>query len=84
MRSLSTLFVLPSIPDDLDPSVKDGLAVRNAATVEGRCPVCLVEPELHPGGAGIYHLVFRHDDDCPATRDPYDWRDQVAPERRNP
>lgn len=72
IRKGSTLFVLPSIPDELDEAVKDGLAIRNACAVEGRCPVCGVEPELRVTRElpRVVHLVFRHEDDCPVLRDP--------------
>jgi hypothetical protein len=69
---VSTLFVLPSIPDDAPEALKDGLAIRNACAVEGRCPVCGVEPDLVADRklAGVWHLVFRHEDECPGLRDP--------------
>jgi hypothetical protein len=75
MRPGRTVFVLPSIPDALDPAVKNGLALRNACAVEGRCPACGVTPELHLDRLGIRHLVFVHARDCPVLRDPSDWRD---------
>jgi hypothetical protein len=74
-RPVRTLYVLPSIPDELDEELKNGLAIRNACATGGRCPVCGVTPELHVDRAGIHHLVFCHEDGCPVTRDPYDWRE---------
>jgi hypothetical protein len=66
------LFVLPGISDDLTVDQKNGLAIRNATNVAGRCPVCGCEGELFTDRehAGVLRLLFRHEDDCPATRDP--------------
>lgn len=75
MSTGPTVSVLPGIDDQLDPKVKNALAVRNAATVAGRCPVCGARGERHPVEHGIWRLLFRHDDGCPALRDPHDWRD---------
>jgi hypothetical protein len=72
------MFVLPSIADSLDEKVKDGLAIRNACTTSGRCPVCGCTPDLYLDRVGVRHLVFRHADDCPVLRDSYDWRDEGA------
>ena len=40
------LLLLSEIRDDLPADVKNGLAIRNACAIEGRCPVCHAEPEL--------------------------------------
>jgi hypothetical protein len=51
--------------------------VAELLAVEGRCPACGVEGELiaDPERAGLWHLVFRHEDDCPvASDDPKSWR----------
>ena len=71
-RRAPTLYALPAISDELDEQTKNALALRNAATVEGRCPACGIEPELIPDRmlAGVWHLVFRHEDGCPVLRDP--------------
>lgn len=70
LRSKSTLYVLPPIPDDAPAELKDGLAIRNACAVEGRCPTCGVAPEViaDPELAGLHHA-----DDCRATLDPPGW-----------
>ena len=69
--SKRTLFVLPSIPDDAPEELKDAIAIRNACTTEGRCPVCGAIGEVAPDPkyAGIYHITFRHEDFCPVLRD---------------
>jgi len=71
--SSRTLLVLPSIADALDEATKNGLAIRNAATVNGRCPACSARGELYPVERGISRLVFWHADGCPALRDPHDY-----------
>jgi hypothetical protein len=43
-----TLLVLSTIRDELDAATKDALAIRNAASAEGRCPVCGAVGELRP------------------------------------
>lgn len=67
-RNRRTLVATPSIPDDASPELKNGLAVRNAATLTGRCPGCgavakIVAPPT-PGGIGTARM--EHEDDCPA------------------
>jgi len=67
----AAMFVLPPIPDNLDQATKDGLAIRNASAVEGRCPDCgavgvvTADPEY----GRIFHLTFQHDDRCRALLD---------------
>jgi hypothetical protein len=74
-RGARALLLLPSIPDDLDPTTKSALVIRNAASAEGRCPVSVAVREIHPDREqpGLWHLVFEHDDHCPALRDDPDW-----------
>lgn len=63
------MYVLPAIDDDLEPDVKNALAIRNACATEGRCPACGVTPEMHPDAEypRILHLVFAHEADCPVV-----------------
>lgn len=70
-RSGRALYVLPSIPDDLPEEVKDGLAIRNAASIEGRCPSCGARGEIEADDVHdrIFHLVFRHEPWCQALLD---------------
>lgn len=65
----SVLYVLPSIADDLDAATKNGLAIRNSASVKGRCPDCGATPNLHVDEHGIGHLVFEHEASCGAFTD---------------
>lgn len=67
----STLFLLPSIPDDLDERTKNALAIRNACATEGRCPVCGTVGAIEADDElpDVWHITFRHDDDCPVLPD---------------
>lgn len=61
-----TLLVLPSLPDGASHALKDAIATRNAASLSGRCR-CGAEAILAgPDAIGMMHLVFMHEDDCPA------------------
>jgi hypothetical protein len=65
-----TLFVLPSIPDDLPVETKNAIAVRNACSVRGRCPDCGAHGQLAgPDALGYLHLVFLHERGCDALTD---------------
>jgi len=70
-RSRRVLYILPTIPDELDDKTKNALAIRNACSVEGRCPCCGVEDELHPEPVleGVWRYVFRHESWCGALTD---------------
>ncbi len=65
----AVLYVLPTIPDDASSTLKDALGVRNAATVSRRCACDATGTISGPDSHGIYHLVFEHELDCPATND---------------
>lgn len=71
MTRQRTLYVLPEIRDDDTPAHKNALAIRNACTVEGRCPCCGTVGEITPDAeiAGFYHQTFRHEDWCAVLRD---------------
>jgi hypothetical protein len=57
-----TIYLLPSIPDELDERTKDGLAIRNAASASGVCPSCGATGDLRgPDDHGFMHLVFEHE-----------------------
>lgn len=62
------LAIVPAIPDDAPAHIKNGLAIRNTATVTGKCPHCKAVAEItrmpQPGEIG--HAVMEHEDDCPA------------------
>jgi len=59
-------FVLPDIPDDASHSVKDALAIRNAASRSGRCRCGAEMEDNGRDEAGIQHVVIRHESSCPA------------------
>lgn len=65
------LALLPGIPDDADEQTKDGLGVRNAASISGVCPVCGTRAELVPDPEvpGLWHAYFLHEVGCPALTD---------------
>jgi hypothetical protein len=65
------MFVLPSIPDNADEALKDGLAIRNACAVEGRCPDCgaVGVVTADPADPRLFHLTFEHEDACRVLRD---------------
>jgi uncharacterized protein YlaI len=64
------LYVLPSIPDELDERTKNALAIRNACATEGRCPDCHARGELTgPDEHGLLHLTFRHEPGCGVLHD---------------
>lgn len=63
-----TLFVLPEVRDDWPVALKDSIAVRNAASVSGVCPVCGARAEVvpDPDVVGLWHAWFAHEPECPA------------------
>ena len=67
----NTLFVIPEIPDDAPSDVKNALAIRNTASVEGKCPSCGATPELRadPEHQLVIHATFRHEPWCGAMTD---------------
>jgi hypothetical protein len=69
-RQTRALFILPQIPDDATTRVKDAIAIRNAATVNGVCPSCHARGEFSgPDVYGLHHLTFRHEPHCGALLD---------------
>lgn len=69
-RRHRALYVLPSVTDDTDPKVKNALAIRNAASVSGRCPSCGAVMQIvswEPGEIGEARMEHEHD--CPALVD---------------
>lgn len=63
-RKTGTLYVLPAIPDDAPDTVKNALAIRNAASANGVCPSCGATPYLWQDNDGITHLTFEHEEGC--------------------
>lgn len=66
-----TLYALPLIPDDAPDEIKNGLAIRNAASVSGVCPDCGAVPEIRRDSEydRIWHAVFEHGPGCRAITD---------------
>jgi hypothetical protein len=60
------LYFLPAIPDDAPTELKNGLAVRNACAVDGRCPECGAVGEVRGFGAMAYRCTFTREDGCAA------------------
>jgi len=62
------VLVVPSIPDDAPPALKNGLGIRNRATATGTCPACGATAEIagpiQPGR--VTHVYMGHDGGCPA------------------
>lgn len=63
-----SLFVVQEIPESADSAMKDALAIRNAATLSGRCPSCGASAKLvvppRPGRVGEARMA--HESGCPA------------------
>jgi hypothetical protein len=70
-RAGRMLFVLPEIPEDASEAFKNSLAIRNVCATEGKCPSCGAIGELYADkrSRGLFHIVFRHEDECPVLRD---------------
>jgi hypothetical protein len=60
------LYLLPAILDDAPTELKNGLAVRNACAVDGRCPECGAVGEVSRFGALAFRCTFTHEDGCAA------------------
>ncbi len=65
------LYALPTIPDHLEPELKNALAIRNQCAVDGVCPACHAVGEITPDDHHplVYHFTFRHEPWCPCLRD---------------
>lgn len=82
-RHGTALHLIPGIPDDADPKVKDALALRNTASVTGRCPCCGATFEttwFAPGRIG--QQVMEHESWCEALTDPPGYTEAVTAELR--
>lgn len=69
-RVPKTLMVLPEIQDEWPADVKNAMAIRNACSVEMRCPDCGCTPTFNVDKHGILHATFQHEDGCACLTDP--------------
>jgi hypothetical protein len=61
------LVLVPEPREGATAAERIALAVRNSATLTGRC-ACGAAPEgVQEPAPGVYRWVFRHEDDCPAV-----------------
>lgn len=67
----TVVFIVPPIDDNLTPAQKNALAIRNQCSIEGTCPACGCQAELHmdPDHPNVGHLLFIHENHCPVARD---------------
>jgi hypothetical protein len=71
----NALVLLPEIHDDYPTEIKNALAMRNDATINGRCRGCgATGPSVLDSLAGatrgsVEAAVFTHEADCPAGDD---------------
>lgn len=64
--TVRAMALLPVIPDDAPDPVREGIARRRIATIEGRCPCGVgVDYSQIPRGA-VTHRTVNHRDHCPA------------------
>jgi hypothetical protein len=64
------LYVLPQVPEDAPPEVREGIARRRLTALTGRCPCGAEAPLPIPANvpAGVVSQpVIRHEDDCLAV-----------------
>ncbi len=71
-------YVLPVIPEDASPEIREGLARRRLAALTGECPCGADSPELSrqqrrararnraKQAATLTRAAFAHEPDCPA------------------
>lgn len=74
-------YVLPVIPEDADPEIREGLARRRLAALTGQCPCGADSPTLTrqqrraqerrqaKAANTILRAAFEHENDCPAVDD---------------
>jgi hypothetical protein len=69
-------YVLPVIPDDAPPTVREGIARRRLAALEDKCPCGGRSPlnratrrRLTKARGKVAYLGFVHEDGCPAVDD---------------
>ncbi|HVA03482.1 MAG TPA: hypothetical protein VMU64_06990 [Acidimicrobiales bacterium] len=68
ITSGSTVFVLPEIPEDSPPEVREGLARRALVATTGKCPCgaeLVIPHDLEPGT--VTTITIEHEPGCPAV-----------------
>lgn len=72
-------YVLPVIPEDADPEIREGLARRRVAALTGECPCGADSPELSrqqrrakaraqaKRTTTLTRAAFEHEPECPAV-----------------
>jgi hypothetical protein len=69
-KPFKALYLLAEIPDAASEALKNGLAIRKAASTSGVCPDCGARGEIRgPDARGFLHLVFEHEQGCGAYTD---------------
>jgi hypothetical protein len=63
------VHVVPPIPEDVSPGLKEALARRRTAAFTGRCPCGARVGQPTRGEDGILHSSIVHGLDCPAADD---------------
>jgi hypothetical protein len=71
------LVIQPAIPDSAPDTLKNGLAVRRAANVHGKCPDCGAGPQMPnrqqrralTRAGKVIPALFLHDDGCACLTD---------------
>jgi hypothetical protein len=76
VEGIDTAFVVPTLPDDASPVVREGIARRRLATINGECPCGAHRPPLNRelrrrlkrdgGSPAAYSVDIEHESDCPA------------------
>jgi hypothetical protein len=76
VEGFDTAFVVPTLTEDAPPIVREGIARRRLATINGECPCGARRPRLNRelrrklqregGGSEAYSVDIEHEDDCPA------------------
>jgi hypothetical protein len=76
VEGVDTAFVVPHLPDDAPAVVREGIARRRLAVINGVCPCGARRPRLNrelrrrlkrDGPQEAYAVDIRHEDDCPAV-----------------
>lgn len=77
LDGISTMFVVPTVPEDAPPVVREGLARRRITTIKGVCPCGGSRPKLPRSvrrrlaragqPAELHSVAVEHEHDCPAV-----------------